>query len=213
MRVADPCTRERLNQRLSDSSADYRATTSYYEERPQLAAYTLLMINLLFFHAVGALKGNTDGDTKVIVAFTNPPTARYVRIFPRTLVGHQCMRAGLLIGQATEVVPYERLEYSTRLNDTKGEGHGQGMLDSPSAWCSATNDLNQWIQMDAGQSKVINGVVTQGRRDDNQWVTSYFIQVSIDGVTWLAGESYSTTCVDSGPWSWGGSTSSVLRRF
>ncbi len=41
MRVADPCTRERLNQRLSDSSADYRATTSYYEERPQLAAYTV----------------------------------------------------------------------------------------------------------------------------------------------------------------------------
>jgi hypothetical protein len=63
--------------------------------------------------------------------------------------------------------------------------------------------------MDAGQSKVINGVVTQGRAPniygDTHWVTSYFIQVSIDGVTWLAGESYSTTCVDSGPWSWGGS--------
>ncbi len=215
MRVADPCTRERLNQRLSDSSADYRATTSYYEERPQLAAYTLLVINLLFFHAVGALKGNTDGDTKVIVAFTNPPTARYVRIFPRTLVGHQCMRAGLLIGQATEVVPYERLEYSsTRLNDTKGEGHGQGMLDSPSAWCSATNDLNQWIQMDAGQLKVIHGVVTQGRRtlEGTDWVTSYFIQASMDGVTWHAAEGYSTTCFDSEPWSWAGS-SVVCGRF
>jgi hypothetical protein len=44
------------------------------------------------------------------------------------------------------------------------------------------------------------------------WVTSYFIQVSIDGVTWLAGESYSTTCVDSGPWGWGGS-SVVCGRF
>jgi hypothetical protein len=175
--------------------------------------WTLLVITLLFFHGVHALKGNTDRDTKVIVAFTNPPTARYVRIFPRSWRNHISMRAGLLIGQATEVVPYDRLQYSsTWLNDQKGEGYGQGMLDSPLAWSSGTVDLNQWIQMDAGQSKVINGVVTQGRRDDTQWVTSYFIQVSIDGVTWLAGESYSTTCADSGPWGWGGS-SVVCGRF
>ena len=179
--------------------------------------WTLLVITPLFFHGVSALKGNTDQDTKVSTAFSNPPTARYVRIFPRTWYDHQCMRAGLLIGQATEVVPYERLQYSsTWLNDKKGEGHGQGMLDSPLAWCTATNDLNQWIQMDAGQSKVIHGVVTQGRAPNiygnTHWVTSYFIQVSIDGVTWLAGESYSTTCVDSGPWSWGGS-SVVCGRF
>jgi hypothetical protein len=100
------------------------------------------------------------------------------------------MRAGLWIGQATEVVSYERLEYSSTLgNDAKGNGyHGQGMLDSPEAWCAASNDLNQWIQMDAGQVKVINGVVTQGRHNDN-WglncVTSYFIETSSDGNTWF----------------------------
>ncbi len=162
--------------------------------------------------------GNTDRDTKVIVAFTNPPTARYVRIFPRTwMMAHQCMRAGLLIGQATEVVPHDRFEYSSTLEgDAKGYRYGQGMLDSPLAWCSASADLNQWIQMDAGQLKVIDGVVTQGRRDSypdaTWWVTSYFVQVSIDGVTWHARSSYSTTCVDSGPWSWGGS-SVVCGRF
>jgi hypothetical protein len=68
--------------------------------------WTLLVITLLFFHGVHALKGNTDRDTKVIVAFNNPPTARYVRIFPRTWTNHISMRAGLLIGQATEIVPY-----------------------------------------------------------------------------------------------------------
>ena len=41
MRVADPCTRERVNRRLAHGCADYRATTSYYEERPQLAHYTI----------------------------------------------------------------------------------------------------------------------------------------------------------------------------
>ena len=38
--------------------------------------------------------------------------------------------------------------------------------------------------MDAGTVKVINGVVTQGRQDDDQWVTSYFIEISSDGYTW-----------------------------
>ena len=163
------------------------------------------MITLLLFYGVSAFKGNTDQDTKVIVAFTNPPTARYVRIFPRTWVEHQCMRAGLLIGQATEVVPHERFEYfSTLEGDAKGYRYGQGMLDSPLAWCSASADLNQWIQMDAGQVKVIDGVVTQGRHDyylgatpSTWWVTSYFVQVSIDGVTWHAAEDF-TTCVESG---------------
>jgi hypothetical protein len=101
------------------------------------------------------------------------------------------MRAGLRIGQATEVVPYEGLEYSsTAGGDAKGTRHsGQGILDSPEAWCANSNDLNQWIQMDAGQVKVINGVVTQGRQNFpsyDQWVTSHFIEISSDGNTWFS---------------------------
>ena len=41
MRVADPSTKERLNELLAASSADYRATASYYEDRPQLGEYTV----------------------------------------------------------------------------------------------------------------------------------------------------------------------------
>jgi hypothetical protein len=96
-----------------------------------------------------------------------------------------CMRAGLLIGQTTEVVPCERLLYSSTYdNHPKCTGHGQGMLDA-GAWCAASNDLNQWIRMDVGQVKVINGVVTQGKPDTEQRVTSYFIETSIDGFTWF----------------------------
>jgi hypothetical protein len=134
--------------------------------------------------------GNSDRNTKVISVFTDPVTARYVRIRPRTWTNWQCMRAGLRIGQTTEVVPYERLEYSsTAFNDPKGTGHGQGMLDSPLGWCAGSD---QWIRMDAGQVKVINGVVTQGRQDWDHWVTSYFIETSIDGLTW--------TTVSAGKW-------------
>jgi hypothetical protein len=137
-------------------------------------------------HGVG-FNGNSDRNTKVMVAFTDPATVRYVRIRPRTWTDHISIRAGLLIGQTTVVVPYERLKYSSTWgNEPKGTGHGQGMLDSPQAWSAGSNDLNQWIQMDAGQEKVINGVVTQGRQEADQWVTSYLIETSIDGNTWFS---------------------------
>jgi hypothetical protein len=173
-------------------------------EWPSLG-WTLLVITLLFFHVkisdalpLSTFNGNSDRDTKVIVSFSNPPTARYVRIFPRIWFNHPSMRAGLLIGQDTVVVQYERLEYSsTWEGDPKGDRYGQGMLNSSMAWSSLSKEFNQWFQMDAGQLKVINGVVTQGRHDDDQWVTSYFIQASMDGVTWHAAEGF-TTCVDSG---------------
>jgi hypothetical protein len=132
---------------------------------------------------VDGFNGNSDPDTKVIVVFTDPVTARYVRIRPRTWNEWISMRAGLLIGQATEVVPYERLEYSSIWGNSPH--HRQGMLDSPQGWSPGSHDLNQWIQMDAGQVKVINGVVTQGRQDMGYWITSYFIETSIDGFTWF----------------------------
>ena len=98
--------------------------------------------------------------------------------------GKICLRVGLLIGQNIQVVDYSGLAYSsTHDNATKGTGLGQGMLDSPQAWSASALDLNQWIQMDAGQVKTINGVVTQGRKDEGQWVKSYLIQTSIDGDT------------------------------
>jgi hypothetical protein len=138
------------------------------------------------------------------------------------------MRAGLLIGQATEVVPYERLLYSstavsymenvhwgssTYVEDNHLQGIGynaMGMLDSPAAWCAASNDLYQWIRMDAGQVKVINGVVTQGNSpmiNDmlpwsggnpllwDQYVTSYFIETSSDGNTWTTVTTPTVICV------------------
>jgi hypothetical protein len=85
---------------------------------------------------------------------------------------------------------------STLLDEVKGTGnYGQGMLDSPTGWCVASNDLSQWIQMDAGQVKVINGVVTQGHQY-GEWVTSYFIETSSDGYTWFTFGGTLTSALD-----------------
>lgn len=59
-----------------------------------------------------------------------------------------------------------------------------GRLDSSQAWISHSSDLNPWMQMDTGQVTIIKGVVTRGRRDAAEWVTTYRIDASSDGETW-----------------------------
>ena len=52
-------------------------------------------------------------------------------------------------------------------------------------WSARSNDLNQWLQVDLGSFTTVAGVATQGRnsyRWIKQWVTSFNVQYSDDGV-------------------------------
>lgn len=55
------------------------------------------------------------------------------------------------------------------------------------AWSSRSNDLNQWLQVDLVSFTTVAGVATQGRniygwQRWKQWVTSFNLQYSVDGV-------------------------------
>ena len=69
-------------------------------------------------------------------------------------------------------------------NNAIGTGMARSMLDSVQAWSAATNDVNQWMQIDLGALRSVAGVVTQGRQDQAQWVTGYTVSTSTDGSTW-----------------------------
>lgn len=75
---------------------------------------------------------------------------------------------------------------STRLEDPLGTGHAQSMIDSPQAWTAAHNANGEWMTIDAGENIRMTGVVTQGRADAQEWVTSYSVQTSSDGTVWSA---------------------------
>ena len=60
-----------------------------------------------------------------------------------------------------------------------GQGHGLGRIKSPQAWSVRTNVVGQWMQMDTGEVQSIAGVVTQGRREAAQWVTSIIVQATL----------------------------------
>ena len=63
-----------------------------------------------------------------------------------------------------------------RLNFKAGGGKQGG-------WSARYSDAKQWIQVALGSYTTLTGIATQGRNDYDQWVTSYYLQYSDDGVT------------------------------
>ncbi|CAB3999807.1 partial [Paramuricea clavata] len=56
----------------------------------------------------------------------------------------------------------------------------EGRLNGATAWSANENDKNQWIQVDLGKEKVVTAIATQGRKNADQWVGSYFVSYSLD---------------------------------
>jgi len=80
--------------------------------------------------------------------------------------------------------PVSRTTYTSIRSGSPGKGLGRGRLNSKQAWCAATNAKGQYMEIDIGFLQNITGIVTQGRRDADEWVTSYTVKASHDGATW-----------------------------
>ncbi len=67
----------------------------------------------------------------------------------------------------------------------QGRLHFQATGIKAGAWSAATNDADQWLQVDLiGPYTRVTGVATQGRNAylPGQWVTKYRLRYSNDGV-------------------------------
>ncbi len=57
--------------------------------------------------------------------------------------------------------------------------HFTSWLESPQGWSAKTNDSNQWLTYDLGSAQWVLGIVTQGREDNTNWVTSAKVEYSL----------------------------------
>ena len=82
-------------------------------------------------------------------------------------------------GQITASTEYNAAYVATngRLNFKAGGG-------KTGAWSALRNDLHQWLQVDLGAKTEVTGIQIQGRQDADQWVTSFTISYSNDGITY-----------------------------
>ena len=56
-------------------------------------------------------------------------------------------------------------------------GHGR-----TGAWVARYRNTNQWLQIDLRRMSVIKGIATQGRREAHQYVRSYTMSYSVNGL-------------------------------
>lgn len=67
---------------------------------------------------------------------------------------------------------------NSRLN-FQAQGRRQG------AWSSRFNKADQWLQVNFELQATITEILTQGRSNANQWVKSYTVSYSNDGVNFF----------------------------
>jgi hypothetical protein len=137
--------------------------------------------------------GNTDMETQVDVTFDTPVDARYIRIYPQTWNGHMSMRTDIVAGKTrtdktpTIVdVPYSGHSSSGNWGDIAigASPCGIGRLDSTDSWCTKSNEIGQWYELDNGSATDISGVAIKGRPAHSQYVTSFKAQYKDSAGAW-----------------------------
>lgn len=53
-------------------------------------------------------------------------------------------------------------------------------------WIPISNTLQEWLQVDFKRRATITAILTQGRHNHNQWVKTYTLSYSKDGIDFIA---------------------------
>ena len=77
-------------------------------------------------------------------------------------------------------IPDSRINSSSE--DNTRWGSHKGRLNGSECWVAKRSDTNQWLQIDFKYKAIVTEILTQGRTDKDQWVGSYTIAYSDDGV-------------------------------
>ena len=98
----------------------------------------------------------------------------------------QCMDA---LGMQSGEIPDSAITASSSANANSlapsvGRLHFNSAGSGKYSWAAGTNDVNQWFQVDFGDWTKISAVATQGREDADQWVKTYSVSFSYDGIFW-----------------------------
>ena len=86
------------------------------------------------------------------------------------------------------------LTASTYYNHHLSPWHGR--LNHRWSWSVRLRRVGQWFQVNFVELMRIKGVATQGRQDANQWVRSYIVSYSTDGMNFVSYKEGRTTKVN-----------------
>ena len=93
-----------------------------------------------------------------------------------------CVESSL--GMENGAIPDNKLTASTEQSANTPAKNGRVNYASGSSWCARTSDTNPYLQIDLQTLHIICAVSTQGNSQADQWVKTYTLQLSTDGITW-----------------------------
>ncbi|XP_044168919.1 uncharacterized protein LOC114961409 [Acropora millepora] len=88
------------------------------------------------------------------------------------------------LGMENGIIPDSKITASSELNAGTPAKNGRLNYTAGPSWCAQTNDNNPYLQIDLQSLHVICAVTTQGNSEADEWVETYTIQTSTDGVHW-----------------------------
>ena len=92
-----------------------------------------------------------------------------------------CKRSALAMASPPETT---RSYSSVWQQDPAGTGYARSTVWSAQAWTAMTQAVGEWMQIDLGAVAEVRGVVVQGHRTSNEWVTLLKVTTSLDGSSW-----------------------------
>ena len=94
--------------------------------------------------------------------------------------------------ECRNAVNYNPDESSRQYSGYSSSSWRYSQLDHSSrCWIARYARAGEWMQINAGKLLAVGGVITQGRRDSDQWVTEYQVQTTKDGSTWTSVGTFS----------------------
>ncbi|EDM08572.1 milk fat globule-EGF factor 8 protein, isoform CRA_a [Rattus norvegicus] len=161
--------------------------------------------------------GNQDNNSLKINMFNPTLEAQYIRLYPVSCHRGCTLRFELLgcelhgcsepLGLKNNTIPDSQITASSSYKTWNLRAFGWyphlGRLDNQgkiNAWTAQSNSAKEWLQVDLGTQKKVTGIITQGARDFGhiQYVASYKVAHSDDGVQWTVYEEQGTSKVFQG---------------
>ncbi|KAL1774430.1 lactadherin isoform X2 [Sigmodon hispidus] len=158
--------------------------------------------------------GNVDNSGLKVNMFSPALEAQYIRLYPVSCYRGCTLRFELLgcelhgcsepLGLKNNSIPDSQITASSSYKMWNLRAFGWyphlGRLDMQgkiNAWTAQSNSNKEWLQVDLGTQKQVTGIITQGARDFGhiQYVASYKVAHSNDGVQWTEYEEHGTSKV------------------
>jgi len=92
---------------------------------------------------------------------------------------------GLITGQIKDWQISSSSVYPEEWDKGCHERHARVYQPDGLGWCAKYKSASEWLQVDLGVAAKITGVLTQGRNDGSEWVTSFMVSHSMDAYQWM----------------------------